>query len=58
MKYCVIKHLILLQNPKYDGYQRGLASMVYKIFDKKSASLGDEVASGRAIKMRIFQTKT
>ena len=22
--------------PKYDGYQRGLASMVYKCFDKKS----------------------
>ena len=21
-------------NPKYDGYQRGLASMVYKFFDK------------------------
>ena len=21
--------------PKYDGYQRGLASMVYKFFDKK-----------------------
>ena len=54
----MIKHLILLQNPKYDGYQRGLASMVYKIFDKKSASLGDKVASDRAIKMRIFQTKT
>ena len=23
--------------PKYDGYQRGLAFMVYKFFDKKSA---------------------
>ena len=23
------------KNPKYDGYQRGLASMVYKSFDKK-----------------------
>ena len=23
-------------NPNYDGYQRGLASMVYKFFDKKS----------------------
>ena len=22
--------------PKYDGYQRGLASMVYKFFDKKT----------------------
>ena len=27
-------------NPKYDGYQRGLASMVYKIFDKKSTGSG------------------
>ena len=24
--------------PKYDEYQRGLASMVYKFFDKKRAS--------------------
>ena len=23
-------------NPKYDGYQRGSASMVYKFFDEKS----------------------
>ena len=29
------------KNPKYDGYQRGLAPMVYKFFDKKSASLTD-----------------
>ena len=27
-------------NPKYDGYQTGLASMVYKIFDKKSKGSG------------------
>ena len=25
----------IANDPKYDGYQRGLASMVYKIFDKK-----------------------
>ena len=25
----------IAKNPKYDGYQRGLASMVYKSFDKK-----------------------
>ena len=31
-------------DPKYDGYQRGLASMVYKFFDKKSSS-GSGVAS-------------
>ena len=27
-------------NPKYDGYQSGLASMVYKFFDKKSKGAG------------------
>ena len=27
----------IAKNPKCDGYQRGLASMVYKFFDKKSA---------------------
>ena len=27
-------------DPKYDGYQRGLASMVYKFFDKKSSGTG------------------
>ena len=26
----------IAKNPKYDGYQRGLASMVYQFFDKKS----------------------
>ena len=26
--------------PKYDGYQRGLASIIYKFFDKKSAGSG------------------
>ena len=29
-------------NPKYDGYQRRLASMVYKIFDKKSMGSGSK----------------
>ena len=28
----------IASNPEYDGYQRGLASMVYKFFDKKSAA--------------------
>ena len=26
----------IAKNPKYDGYQRGLASMLYKPLDKKS----------------------
>ena len=28
----------IAKNPKHDGYQRGLASMVYKYFDKKVKS--------------------
>ena len=30
----------IAKNPKYDGYQKGLASMVYKFFDKKSSGSG------------------
>ena len=30
----------IASNPEYDGYQRGLANMVYKFFDKKSMGSG------------------
>ena len=36
-------------NSKNDGYQRGLASMVYKVFDKKS--------TGSSIKKEIKQNQ-
>ena len=36
----------IASNPKYDGYQRGLASIVDKFFDKKSASLNKSSRSG------------
>ena len=35
----------IASDPKYDGYQKGLASMVYKSFDKKSASLNKSSGS-------------
>ena len=35
----------IAKNLKYDGYQRGLASVVYKFFGKKT--------SGSSIKQRI-----
>ena len=35
IKYYVIKHLIWAKNPKYEGYQRGPALIVYKFFDIK-----------------------
>ena len=39
----------IAKNPKYDRYQCGLASVVYKYFDKKILVM--------ASKMRIFRTK-
>ena len=40
----------IASNPKYDGYQRGLASMVYKFFDSKVASLDKKTMSGKGRK--------
>ena len=39
----------IASNPSYDGYQKGLASMLYKFFGKKT--------SGRAIKNEIKQNE-
>ena len=40
----------IAKNPKYDGYQRGLTSMVYKFFDKKTKDSGITFANKSAIK--------
>ena len=34
------KTIDIAKNPKYDGYQRGLASMAYKYFNKKTSGSG------------------
>ena len=34
------KALKIASDPKYDAYQRGLASMIYKFFDTKSKGSG------------------
>ena len=34
------KEFNIAKDPKYDGYRRGLASMVYKCFDKRTAGSG------------------
>ena len=34
------KAFSIAKNPKYDRHQRGLSSMVYKFFDRKSAGSG------------------
>ena len=35
----------IAKNPKYDGYQGGLAPIVYKFFDKKSEGSGVNIPS-------------
>ena len=42
------KAFTIAADPKYNGYQRGLASMVYKFFDKKSTLLNKFSGSGIA----------
>ena len=44
------KSFEIASNPKYDGYQKGLTSMVHKFFDKKSASFADKSAEDSGIK--------
>ena len=61
MAYCKSKDLVkrtqsdkvledkafkIVRDPKYDSYQRGLASVLYKVFDKKSTSLKKSSGSG------------
>ena len=43
----------IAKDPKYDGYQRGLASMVYKFFDKKSASLANKSTEGSRVNTKL-----
>ena len=43
----------ITKNPKWDGYQRGLASMVYTFFDKKNFWSSDYVRP--AVSRRIKQ---
>ena len=38
----------IAKNLKYDGYQRGLASMVYKLFDKKTKGSGFATVPNRS----------
>ena len=52
----------IAQNHKYDGYQSGLASIVYKFFDKKSSDIayGDfqdlerRAASDKTLTDKVF----
>ena len=45
-KFLKDKAFKIANNSNYDGYQRGLASMVYNFFDKKSSSFDKSKGSG------------
>ena len=52
------KELNIAKDPKYDRYQRGLGSMVYKFFDKKYPGNGieNENSSDKELAKIITQT--
>ena len=43
----------IAKNPKYDGYQKGLASMVYKFFDKKIKGSGVTLANNLLLNLYL-----
>ena len=49
MKVLRDKAFDIAKNSKYDGYQRRLASMVYKFFDKKSAGSGVNTHGNKSV---------
>ena len=44
------KAFYIAKNHKYDGYQRGLGSMVYEFFDKKKSAGATKIINKSAIK--------
>ena len=52
-KILMDKAFNIAKNPKYDRYQRGLASMIYKFFDKKSALLPDKSIWGTSVNRQL-----
>ena len=51
------KTLKIASNPKYNGYERGLASMVYKFFDKKSkrARIKNEIKENQQLAYELHK---
>ena len=57
-KFLRDKAFNIAKYPKYDGYQKGLASVVYKLFDKKYKGGGvTTLANKFAIKIQITQNQ-
>ena len=51
------KAFSISKSPKYDGYQRGLASMVYKFLDKKTSGGAAMLANKSTIKNENISNK-
>ena len=54
-KILLDKAFSIVKNPKYGGYQRGAASMVYKCFDKKTfgGKIKNEVMSNKELAEKL-----
>ena len=54
----VLKHKAfeIASNPKYDGYDRGLSSMVFKFFDKRSKGCGIKSIPNRQLANELHKT--
>ena len=50
------KAFSIAKNPKYDGYQRGIACMVYKFFDKKSLGSGIKFIPNQQLADELHKT--
>ena len=49
------KTFAIANNSKYDGYQRGSASMVYKFFDKKSKGSGIKSIPNQQLSNELYK---
>ena len=51
------KAFAIANSPKYDGYQRGFASMVFKFFDKKSKGSGikNEIKENQQLANELYK---
>ena len=56
-KFLRSKTFNIAKNPKNCRCQRAIASMVYNLFDKKSASLTDKFAKGGGVHNEIKQNE-
>ena len=47
----------ITKNPKYDGYQYGLTSMIHKYFDKKTAGLAVTRVQSEGLQSKTLATQ-